>query len=67
MTKFHHFVVVYNADTGEFEEDSDTAAVRFDDGLVWDDQTEEWEEVDDGNNGVIDNEATVLLAEKLKR
>ena len=45
MTQYVHFVVYYSSDTKELVRDDDTAEANFDDGVVYDDLTEEWTEL----------------------
>ena len=60
MAKQHHFVVVYDASTDMFVNDEETLMARFDDGVVWDSDTEEWEEAD-GINEKADRRALLAL------
>lgn len=43
MSKQHHFIVCFDEETGEFSMDWETTATKFDDGNVWNKETQEWE------------------------
>lgn len=45
--KQYHFVVMYDAKTGQFEMDYDSLSTKFPEGSVWNQETEEWERVVD--------------------
>lgn len=68
MAKQIHFVVAYNTETKQFEMDYDTLDVKFNDGIVFDTDTQEWEELDE-THGVrdISYEAGDALAEAISK
>lgn len=43
MSKQHHFVVMFDEENQEFSMDWETTATKFDDGNVWNSETQEWE------------------------
>lgn len=43
----YHFVVMYNAETGEFEMDYDTQDAKFQNAPIYNPDTDEWEELEE--------------------
>lgn len=41
-TMQHHYVITYNSNIGEWEMDSETEAIHFLDGTIYDDETDTW-------------------------
>jgi hypothetical protein len=68
VAKQIHFVVAYNTEIKQFEMDYDTLDAKFNDGCVFDTETQEWEEVDE-THGVSDisYEAGDALAEAITK
>ena len=68
--KQYHFVVMYNAETGEFEMDYDSLSTRFHDGeSIYNAETEEWERVTDDiweNDNSTYNRAGDALADSIR-
>jgi len=68
--KQYHFVVMYDAETGEFEMDYDSLSTRFHDGeSIFNNATQEWERVTDDiweNDGSTYNRAGDALADAIR-
>jgi hypothetical protein len=41
--KQHHYIISYETDTKSWVLDADCEEVRFPDGTIWNDETQEWE------------------------
>jgi hypothetical protein len=70
MNKHFYYVVVAKVnDDGSttFELDPYTEDARFQDGSVWNDDTEEWEEYNSPENGKVSEELTDALLHSLGR
>jgi len=65
MSKYIHFVVFYDVESGQFRLDDETLMAHFHNGTWWDDQTEEWRMPEDGEETELDQTATYLLGETL--
>ena len=64
MTKQHHFVVVFDEETGEFEVDFDTQEAKFDGKPIYDLDTEEWEGITEqieDENSIYNRSADALF------
>lgn len=64
--KQYHFVVMYNAETGEFEMDYDSLDAKFHEGSAWNEDTGEWERPDWEDDNSTYNRAGDALAMALR-
>lgn len=65
MAKQHHFVVVFDEETGEFTLDFDTQDVKFDNRPIYDVDADEWEQVTnhiDDDNSIYNRSADALYS-----
>jgi len=66
MSRFtHYFVVAYNEDTG-FTSDTDTLEARFSEGVIWDEEEQEWVRIEDPEFRAHDASIYSNLLERLR-
>jgi hypothetical protein len=49
VAKQYHYVVCYDAETNEFTLDYDTMSAKFDDEVIYNTETEEWEDLQESD------------------
>lgn len=49
MAKQYHYVVCFDSETGEFILDYDTMSAKFDTEIVYNTETEEWEDLQESD------------------
>lgn len=66
MSQQYHFVVMYDFDSKKFSVDVDTTIAKFDQDLLFDTETQEWQRVGSvdyyGNYQVIEDQLANALA-----
>lgn len=58
MTIEHHFIVKYSTENG-WEWDTDSEEARYDEGTVWNSETDTWSSGYAGEGEYVDNDDTI--------